>query len=85
MSRALLWRRGRKRSFPIPLLPKVKDELDRRGVIEKVDALTEWCSLIVVVTKPNENVRICRDFTQLNKAILRENRPMPTTNRLWES
>ena len=32
----------------------------------------------VVLPKPNENVRIFGDFIQLNKAILRENHPMPT-------
>ena len=69
------------RGVPIPLLPNVKDELDRMetmGVIEKVDAPTEWCSPIAVVPKPNGKVRICGDFIYLNKAVLRENHPMPT-------
>ena len=72
------------RRVPIPLFPKVKQELARMeamGVIEKVDALTEWCSSIVVVPKSNGKVRICADFIQLNKAILRENHPMPTTEQ----
>ena len=54
------------RGVPIPLLPNVKDELDRMetmGVIDKVDAATEWCSPIAVVPKPNGKVRICGDFT----------------------
>ena len=53
------------RRIPIPLLPKVKDELDRMetmGVIEKVDAPTEWCSPTVVVLQPNGKVRICGDL-----------------------
>ena len=72
------------RRVPIPLLPKVNGELDRMetiGVIEKLDLPTEWCSPIVVVPKPNGNVRICGDFIQLNKAVLRENHPMPTTEQ----
>ena len=72
------------RRVPIPLLPKVKGELDRMetmGVIEKVDVPTEWCSPIVEVPKSNGNVRICGDFIQLNKAVLRENHPMPTTEQ----
>ena len=72
------------RRVPMPLLPKVKDELDRMetmGVIEKVDAPTQWCSPIVVVPKPNGKVRICGDFIQLNNAVLRENHPMPTTEQ----
>ena len=35
----------------------------------------------VVVPKSNGNVRICGDFIQLNKAVLRENHPMPTTEQ----
>ena len=72
------------RRFPIPVLPKVKDELDwmeTMGVIEKVDAPTEWYSPTIVVPKPSGKVHICRDFIQLNKAVLRENHPMPTTEQ----
>ena len=72
------------RRIPIPLYPKVKEELaqmEAMGVIEKVDAPTKWCSPIVVVPKSNGKVRICGDFIQLNKAILRENHPMPTTEQ----
>ena len=72
------------RRIPIPLFPKVKEELARMeamGVIEKVDAPTEWCSPIVIVPKSNGKVRICGDFIQLNKAILHENHPMPTTEQ----
>ena len=53
----------------------------RMSWTEKVDASTEWCSPTVVVPKPNGKVRICRDFIQLNKAVLRENHPMPTTEQ----
>ena len=34
---------------------------------------------MVVVPKPGNQVRICGDFVQLNKAVLREVYPMPTT------
>jgi len=61
------------------MLPKVKDELERMetsyrkgGRFDRV-VLTHCC-----LPKPNENVRIFGDFIQLNKAILRENHPMPT-------
>ena len=50
-------------------------------VIEKVDAPNELFWPIVVVPKPNEEVRICGDFIQLNKAVLRENHPMPITEQ----
>ena len=68
--------------IPIPMLPKVKEELEKMeklGVIEKVDQPTAWCSPMVVVPKPGNQVRICGDFVQLNKAVLREVYPMPTT------
>ena len=42
------------RRFPIPLFPKVKEEMARMevmGVTEKVDAPTEWYSPAVVVPK----------------------------------
>lgn len=75
------------RRIPIPLLQKVKGELDRleaMGIIEKVGTTTEWCSPTVVVPKPNGKVRNCGDFIQLNKAILRVNHPIPTTRQTLE-
>ena len=49
------------RRVPIPLMPKVKQELKRMeeaGVIEKVTEPTDWCSPMVVVPKQNGDVRI---------------------------
>ena len=56
--------------------------LDGREAMEligKVDTPTDCCYPTVVVPKRNEKVRICEDFIQLNKAILSENQPVPTT------
>ena len=57
-----------------PLLPKVKEELDRmvsQGVISKVEQPT------VVVPKANKSdVRLCVDIAQLNRAVRREYHPM---------
>ena len=50
------------RQVAVPLLPKVKAELERMeklGVISKVTTPTEWCAGMVVVPKPNGTVRIC--------------------------
>ena len=44
---------------PLPLCPKVKDELEKMeamGVITKVDEPTPWCAGMVVVPKKN---RMC--------------------------
>ena len=49
------------RRVAIPLLPKVKAELERMeklGVISKITTPTEWCAGMVVVPKPNGSVRI---------------------------
>lgn len=68
------------RKVPIPLLNKVQVELKRMqdsGVISPVDKPTPWCSPMVVVSKPTGAVRICVDFTHLNKTVKREVHPIP--------
>lgn len=68
------------RKVPLALQEKVKAELDKMksdGVIREVTDPTEWCSPMVTVVK-KDKVRICMDPTDLNKALLREEYPMPT-------
>ena len=68
------------RRVPFPLQKKVKEEIRRMvnlGVIEAVDEPTDWCAPIVVVPKPNGDVRICVDLTRLNKKVRREVYQMP--------
>ena len=53
------------RRVPIPLLPKVQQELETMvslGVISKVDEPTDWCS---GVPKPGGFMRICVDLTRI--------------------
>ena len=72
------------RRVPLPLLPKVRDELRRMeslGVIKPINEPTEWCSGIVVVPKPNGRVRICVDLTKLNESVKREKHILPSTDR----
>ena len=67
------------RRVAIPLLPKVEAELKRMeklGVIVPVEDPTEWCSGMVVVPKPNGQVRICVDLTKLNESVRRERHPL---------
>ena len=73
------------RRVAIPLLNKVKAELERMenlGVISKVDVPTEWCAGMVVVPKPDGNIRICVDLTKLNENVLHETYPLPKIDNL---
>ena len=54
------------RRVAVPLLPKVKAELEKMenlGVVSKVTTPTEWCAAMIVVPKPNGTIRICVDLT----------------------
>ena len=68
------------RNIPLPLRPKVQEELVRMenlGVISRVREPTPWCAAMVVVPKASGAVRICVDMKPLNENVLRENHPMP--------
>ena len=68
------------RSVPAALRDKVKDELSKMvstNILAKVEEPTAWVSSMVVVRKKDKNqVRICIDPSDLNKAIQREPYPM---------
>ena len=73
------------RRVAVPLLPKVKAELERMeklGVISKVTTPTEWCAGMVVVPKPNGTVRICVDLTKLNQSVCRERHILPSVEQV---
>ena len=68
------------RHVPLPLCPKVEEELARMeemGVISKVDEPTSWCAGMVVVPKKSGSIRICVDLKPLNESVLREVHPLP--------
>ena len=59
----------------MPMLPKIKAELERMerlGVVRRVQEPTDWCSGMVVVPKPGGKVRLCVDLTRLNESVCRE-------------
>jgi hypothetical protein len=56
--------------------------MENLGVISKVDVPTEWCAGMVVVPKPDGNIRICVDLTKLNENVLRETYPLPKIDNL---
>lgn len=72
------------RRVPIPLLGKVKQELEKMesmGVISRVEEPTEWCSGMVPVPTKNDSVRICVDLTHLNDAVCREKYILPSVEQ----
>lgn len=73
------------RRVPTPLRDKLKKELDRMvsmGVIKKVEAPTEWVNSMVVVKKPNGDLRVCMDPKDLNVNIKREHYQLPTRDEI---
>jgi len=71
------------RHVPIPLREKVQAELQemqRLGVISKVDQPTPWCAGMVVVPKKSGEVCICVDLKPLNSNVLREVYPLPAVD-----
>ena len=68
------------RHLPLPLRPKVAEELEKMekaGIISKVTEPTPWCDGMVVVPKKSGNIRICVDLKPLNLSVLREVHPLP--------
>ena len=69
------------RRVPIPLLPRVEEELKRMeslGIIEKVTDPTERCAPMVPVIKKNGKIKICVDLKRLNENVKREKFIPPT-------
>ena len=58
-------------------LKEYLDDLEARGVIEKVERPTEWVNSAVITRKANSNLRLCLDPKPLNKALKRCHFPMP--------
>jgi len=72
------------RRVPVALRDKVKaklDDLEEKGIVEKVTTPTDWISSMVVVTSPTK-IRICLDPKDLNKAVIRPKYQMPTLDEL---
>ena len=71
--------------IPFTLREKVErklDELESQDIIEKVNDQTPWVSPVIVVPKPNGDIRLCVDMREANKAIVRERHPIPTVDEI---
>ena len=69
------------RPISVPLMPRVKQELDSledQGIVSKVPEPTLWVHPIVIVSKDDGGIRICGDFTSLNHCIIRPTFDSPT-------
>ena len=72
------------RCIPLPLLPKVKDEIGRLlsvGVIEQVDEPTQWCAPIFVAPK-TQGIRLCVDLSRLNESVMHERHILPSVDQM---
>ncbi|XP_062578034.1 uncharacterized protein K02A2.6-like [Saccostrea cucullata] len=56
------------------------DELESQDIIERVNDPTPWVSPVIIVPKPNGDIRLCVDMRQANAAIIRERHPIPTVD-----
>ena len=71
------------RRVALPLQNAVNDEIERMvdaGVVSPVTEPTDWCAGLVVVPKKDGGVRLCVDYTHLNKSILREKHMLPAVD-----
>ena len=76
------------RKVPFAQHEELKKELERMeslNVIQRVEEPTEWVNSMVIVTKPNGNLRICLDPRNLNKAIQREHFKLPTREEIMSN
>ena len=59
-------------------LRETLEDFEKREIIARVTTPTPWISSMVVVPKKNGKLRICLDPMDLNRALHRENYPLPT-------
>ncbi|CAB4006959.1 Transposon Tf2-9 poly, partial [Paramuricea clavata] len=62
------------------------EELEALDIIERASGPTSWVSPVVAAPKPHDpsEVRVCGDYRQPNRAIIRERHPIPTVEELME-
>lgn len=69
------------RKIPIKYEEAAYQELDKMvidGIIREFPDYSEWISPAVFVPKPNNGIRVCTDYTELNKSVRRPIHPFPS-------
>ena len=72
---------------PIHLRPEVNAEIDKlveQGIIEPSDDTT-WCAPLVPVRKPDNSIRLCVDFRELNQVTPLDRHILPTLPSILDS
>ncbi|XP_028411675.1 uncharacterized protein K02A2.6-like [Dendronephthya gigantea] len=74
------------RKVPVAIKGRLKlelEEMEKQGVIRKVDRPTDWVNSIAIVEKPGTGrLRICLDPKHLNEAIRWEHFQLPTVEEI---
>lgn len=73
------------RKVALPLLQPLKeslDDLEKSGIIQKVQGPSDWVNALVLVRKPTGKLRICLDPRDLNQAIKREYCKIPSLDQI---
>ncbi|GBN11898.1 Transposon Ty3-I Gag-Pol polyprotein [Araneus ventricosus] len=73
------------RRVPQALQTKLKetlDKLEKEKIVSKVNKPTDWVQSLVIVEKPNGNLRLCLEPRDLNKEIKREHYQIPSADDL---
>lgn len=73
------------RKVPVALKKKLREKLDsliEEGVIRKIEEPTEWVKSLVILEKPNKDLRLCIDPKDLNRGIQQEHYRLPTKSTI---
>ena len=73
------------RCTPFSLREKAKEKIEElvgMDITEPVEGPTPWVSLVVVVPKQKDEIRLCVDMKRANEAIIRERYQIPTVDEV---
>lgn len=76
----------REQRVPFALEGAVEEKLEEllsQGIIEKVEGYSPWQSQIVPVLKKDKSIRICVNMKAVNRAVLKQTHPLPTTEQIF--